>query len=485
MKFLRSVVLAVAAAITAFCSPLSAAQPEYRALWVDVFHPGLRNAQEIDTMLRVARSANYNAVIVQIRKACDAFYDSNVEPKNEAVAGDFDPLRYLLAQAKNPRNGHPLEVHTWLVAYRCRMPSDSTYKNSRHVYQRHPEWLLQKADGTKEDKGENPGRYYLDPGVPQVIDYNLEVVRDLLSNYDIDGIHFDYLRYPEGPGTGNAWGYNPISVARFNNLYGRTGTPDRNDPQWNDFRRRQVSDLVRKVYAHVRAWRPNVKVSAATITWGNVDKGFERSDAYTGILQDWAGLAQEGFLDIMVPMNYKRESVASQAASHRAWAQFLGNVARQTGRFGVNGVDGESLNSLSDVLSQIQATRNLAGITGIASYCYAETRKESKSVPDVAFFDTIRKQVFTAPAPVPEPTWLTRPTEGIVKGIVTVNGRAADTVEVRVGNRSTLTDGTGFYAVARMAPGTYRVSVSAGGKSGGGEIEVQAGRVSEAPVALR
>jgi uncharacterized lipoprotein YddW (UPF0748 family) len=456
------------------------ARDEYRMLWVDVFHPGFRTAAEIDTMLATARAANYNAVIVQARKACDAFYNSSLEPKNEAINQSFDPLGYLVRQAHDTSGGkRPIEVHAWLVTYRCRIPGDNTWRNPKHVFQEHPGWLSQKADGSKEDKGENPGRYYLDPGVPAV-------VRDLLSNYDLDGIHFDYVRYPEGPGAGNQWGYNPISVARFNSLYGRNGKPAVDDPQWCDFRRRQVYFLVRKAYAHIRAWRPQVKLSAATITWGDVNRGFERSDAYGRIMQDWERMAQAGFLDIVIPMNYKRESVAAQAAAHRNWARFLGNLASESGRFGVNGVDGETLNSLEDILSQIRATRNMDGIAGIAGYCYAETRRGSKEVPDTAFFNAIRSNVFTSPARVPEAQWLTRPKEGIVKGVITSGGKPLDGATVRLGAQTALTDGSGFYAFARVAPGKHELAVETGnGARALQEIAVAAGKVAEAPVAIR
>lgn len=484
------IAVALFAALIAISCTTASARDEYRIMWVDIFHPGFRTAQEIDTMLQVARAANYNAVLVQARKACDAFYNSSVEPKNSAVDRAFDPLDYAIRQAHDTSGGkRRIEVHAWLVAYRCRMPSDDTWKNPKHVYQRHPEWLSQTFSGKKEDTTDRDqaGRFYLDPGVPQVTDYNLEVVRDLLSNYpDLDGLHFDYVRYPETKGGGNMWGYNPISVARFNTLYGRTGKPAPDDAQWCEFRRQQVVFMVRKVYAHVRAWRPNVKVSGALITWGSIAKGFEKSDAYGVVMQDWEGLARAGFLDLMIPMNYKREGVTDQARQHREWAQFLGEVARTSGRFGVNGVDGEELNSLDGILAQARATRNLPGISGIATYCYAQCRKGSRTVPDLAFFDGIRKGLFTDVARVPEAKWLTRPTEGIVKGIITRRGKPVDGAIVRIGRRTAMTDGSGFYAIARLAPGTQEMVVEQGGQPiAQTTVNIAAGQVTDSPLNAR
>lgn len=151
------------------------------------------------------------------------------------------------------------------------------------------------------------------------------------------------IRKAKGPG--NLWGYNPISVARFDALYGRSGKPDPGRCCC-DFggARRRISCVI---YAHVRLWAsPQVKVSAALITWGEISKGFARSDAYGSVMQDWPSIVEAGFMDIMLPMNYKRE-LAGEAVTH---AQFLASTAGQSGRFGVNVIDGEDLNSLDGTL---------------------------------------------------------------------------------------------------------------------------------------
>jgi uncharacterized lipoprotein YddW (UPF0748 family) len=473
---------AALAAALAWQAPAGAHAAEYRMLWVDVFHPGVRTPAEIDTMIATARRANYNAIIVQMRKACDAFYDSRVEPHNEGIAADFDPLAYILQRAHDTSGGQkPLEVHAWLVTYRCRMPGDTTWKNSRHVFQRHPEWLSQTFSGAKEDSGESPGRYYLDPGVPAVEDYTMAVVRDLVSRYPLDGIQFDYIRYPEGEGSGNRWGYNPTAVARFNQLYGRSGKPAPNDPQWCEFRRRQVFHLVRRAWVEAHAIRPDIKVSAATIAWGNIGSDFTKTDAYGHIFQDWPAMLESGVLDIAIPMNYKRESVPAQAAAHRAWAHFLGQVASRAGRFGVNGVDGESLNTLSDVVAQMQATRGIAGLAGLANYCYAETRRGAPNPPDTEFFDAIRSQVYTRWVAPPTATWLTSPRTAVVWGRVTRGTRPVDGALVQLtGGGETFTDGTGFYAFCRVAPGAAEVRTAGGAQT----VNVRAGEMRQVDLAL-
>jgi hypothetical protein len=103
------------------------------------------------------------------------------------------------------------------------------------------------------------------------------------------------------------------------------------------------------------------------------------------------------------------------------------------------------------------------------------------------FFQTLRQRFYPSPARVPEATWLTRPSQGFVKGIVTVGGRRADGARVRVGRRETRTDGTGFYAMARLEPGDATAELlDASGKTVATRaVRIDAGRVAEAPLSAR
>src|ERR671935_441535 len=129
--------------------------------------------------------------------------------------------------------------------------------------------------------------------------------------YDIDGIHLDRIRYPEAPmdGRGANVGYNETSVARFNARYGTSGYPKSNDPRWNDWRREQVTNFVRRFYLSAKAIRPSIKISAALIAWSNGPRasgGFEQTEAYSRVFQDWPAWMREGIIDLASPMLYKR-----------------------------------------------------------------------------------------------------------------------------------------------------------------------------------
>jgi uncharacterized lipoprotein YddW (UPF0748 family) len=190
---------------------------EFRGLYVDAFHPGFKNHAEVTQMVAAAKAANFNALIVQVRKRGDAYYNSKIEPKASDIAADYDPLADIITQA----HAVGMEVHAWLCVYEV---SSTQYTGlpSDHIAKAHPDWLMTDHDG-KTDYAN--GRIYADPGVPGVRQQFVSVITDIMSNYRIDGIHLDNIRYPNAN-----YGYNPISVSRFNQEYERSGIPEKADP---------------------------------------------------------------------------------------------------------------------------------------------------------------------------------------------------------------------------------------------------------------
>ena len=130
----------------------------------------------------------------------------------------------------------------------------------------------------------------------------------------MDGIHFDYVRYPETDDRlprGATVGYNPVNLARFQRATGRTDTPAPGDEAWMDWRRDQVTNLVRRVSIEARAINPRIKISAALIPWGQPpsnEKDFEDAAPMQRIFQDWHQWLKDGWLDLGLPMNYATET---------------------------------------------------------------------------------------------------------------------------------------------------------------------------------
>ena len=266
---------------------------ELRAFWVDGWNKGFLNASQVAEVIKIATTYNYNAKIVQVRRRGDEIYFPtypNTEPRKSGLAADFDALQEIIRQAHTAR----LEVHAWITTF---LISTSTLPSSpEHVCKKHPEYLMEDNAGNR-NIGEG---YYLDPGNPDALAWNGRVVMDIVKNYDIDGLHFDYVRYPQQNS-----GYNPTAVSRYNKEFGLSGKPAYNDEKFSQWRRKQITDWLRKMYGDITTAKPWVKVTAATFAG--------RSDAYSNRFQDWALWMKEGIIDANFPMNYSTSMTTYQS----------------------------------------------------------------------------------------------------------------------------------------------------------------------------
>ncbi|HEX6350920.1 MAG TPA: family 10 glycosylhydrolase [Candidatus Dormibacteraeota bacterium] len=333
-------------------TPVALGPAQYRGLWADAFHDGFKSQAQAERLLQDAQRANVNALFVQVRKAGDAYYNDSLEPRATDIQGParFDPLAFLIkrAHSANPR----LEVHAWVNVFYVGRTSA--------VWQRHPDWVNRTAGGTTGP--------YLDPGSPGALAYTHEVFMHLASAYDLDGLHLDFVRYPEG----GDWGYSPDALA----AYGQ-GSPDPADPAWSQWRRDRVTGFVRDLYRDLAASRPHLKLSAALIPWGAGPAdaaGFAASRAYSEVYQDWRGWLEAGILDLAVVMNYDTEWSRFGSKWFDQWTEF--EKDHQYGRRVLIGV-GAYFNYPEDTLDQIRralapsAHGNFAA--GVAIYSYAST----------------------------------------------------------------------------------------------------------------
>jgi uncharacterized lipoprotein YddW (UPF0748 family) len=490
--------------------------PEVRALWADAFHAGIRSPAEAEQLVRDAKRANLNLLFVQVRRRGDALYLKGVEPPLDDPEYDpsFDALAHIVAVAH--RAG--LQVHAWINA----MPvwrDETPPKDARHVFSRHGTpasgedvWLTSTPDGTMKF----PVGYFLDPGHPGVQAYLPEIYLNIVREYDVDGIHFDYVRYPETETSvprGSIVGYNATSLARFRKAAGREDTPEPGDEEWMAWRRRQVTNVVRRVYVEAKAIKPSIVVSAAVIPWGRPPVGetdFADVAPMQLVYQDWHAWLQEGLLDLAVPMNYARET------DERVRTWFDGWVAwerrHQHARRVVVGL-GAYRNTPEHLLAQIARVREADGehrLAGVSFFSYAApvlrpdppasttANPPSSVAPEPPPGDRYAflsdgapgaSAAFTAPVPLPPMPWIDRPSTGWIAGVVSAGSReAVDDIDVQIRRtglfKKTLrvrTDANGFFAMTNVAPGKYRVRVEGGGlRKTSSTVAVVAGRVSRA-----
>ncbi len=474
-----------------------AAPAEWRAFWVDAFHPALKSGQEIEQLVREVRAANCNTIIAQVRRRADSYYNASLEPRAPDLQSqpDFDPLATLIEQA----HANDLEVHAWLaampIATAAAPPTDPG-----HIYHSHGPaatgdalWLTLAADGSQVSEG----TYHIDPGHPAAAQHLVDVSLHLLAHYQVDGLHFDRFRYP-----GKQFGYNPVSLARFLSATGTAGTPAPDDPDWQAWRRDQVTNLMRQIYLEAAALKPRVAISVATIAWGNgpaTDLQWQRSSAYASVYQDWFSWLCEGILDLAIPMNYDREADARQKVWFDRWLEW--EKDHRCDRHLAIGL-GAFLNSVEHTLEQSRRARapsaNGGRAQGICFYSYASTNVQG--LPRTALLAALSDglpaagdaPLFPTFVPTPVMAWKKHADCGSIKGFVSFeDGRPGDGVSLLLTGDDgidlppVVAAGTGFYGVTGVLPGRYHVTPLLGDSTlPATAVTVTAGEVATADIGL-
>jgi uncharacterized lipoprotein YddW (UPF0748 family) len=468
--------LLLGAALAALAGSLAAdPQPLLRGIWADSWGPGILSHEQTQQLVETARRANLNAIFAEVRKVGDAYYLGGLEPRASNIAGpaDYDPLQDLIDLCHDTSDGKQrIEVHAWMVTFRIwrgnlgEPPAD-------HVVSLHPEYLMRNAS----DETNGDGSMFLDPGHPGAEDWTVRVYRDVAARYDVDGVHFDYVRYPEAAGD---WGYNPVSLERFRRRTGFEGTPAGDDPAWRAWRREMVRDTVRRVYGEVMEANPKCLVSAATLNWGLEVNPWTwyTTSPYQGACQDWVGFMREGILDMNCLMDYSR--AVTQPHRFGDWANL---AMRNRGDRSVVVGPGVYLNTVDNGFAQIREAIDM-GADGVLLYSYGGTNSEHVSRED--YVERLRTEVFPEPAPLPARPWRDTPTLGAVIGQVTDGGEWADGATVTIdGAQSLLTDGTGFFGFYRVASGEHVVTVTRNDRDRYREtVNVTVGRAVRADFAL-
>lgn len=464
---------------------------QFRGYWVDAFNPGIYDAEEVQNLVTDAEEVGANALIVQVGRRYDCFCNDSAFPRTDAFIdpAPYDPLEEVIEQA----HAAGIEVHAWVNATTLWNQADPP-SSPEHAYNQHgpgaegeDRWLNQRVDGT-EQVGNNT---WIDPAHPGAVDYFVDGVASIMENYDVDGINLDYIRYPDHSAdeSQNEWGYSEVSLARFAEHTGRTDVPEPDDAEFSDWRRDQVSALVRKVFLQMYEIDPLARLSIDGITYGfgpvSHDDGFEGTRTYANVSQDFRSWLDEGIIDTVTAMNYKRNWMDDQARMFAEWNDAL--VEYRAGRHVVNG-PALYLNEIEDSVAQAHQTID-AGFDGWSGYSYANaslTANESGSsaVKDAerqALAEALREEVFAADAAVPEMDWKTNPTDGHLSGtfLADEDGRidgVTVTIEAVDGEAAQArTDGSGWFGAVDLAPGEYVVSATGAEPA---EVTIAAGEVA-------
>lgn len=314
--------------------PVTSPFPEVRGLWVVRF--SLTSPEAVRAVVRRAEEGGFNTLLVQVRGRGDAYFRGGVEPPAEGLrdaSPGFDPLALLVREA----HARGIHVHAWLntflVAGVGPLPADR-----RHIVHARPEWLAVPRELARDLFPMDPRdpRYvrsllewsslhtdrveglFASPANPRAQEHLYRIWMDVVERYGVDGVHFDYVRYPDrgydySRGSLEAfreWLVGRIDEERWAELDQRYRTdplalPEGAPEEWDAFRLDQVSGVVERIVRGAKARRPELLVSAAV---------FPDADAARRLrFQDWRAWLRSGLLDVAVPMAYTPDDARFRA----------------------------------------------------------------------------------------------------------------------------------------------------------------------------
>ncbi|HTO17255.1 MAG TPA: family 10 glycosylhydrolase [Edaphocola sp.] len=273
---------------------------EFRGVWIATVgnidwpsRSGLSATQqqiEFVNKLDFLASNGFNAVIVQIRPASDAFYPSSLEPWSRYLSGKqgeaplpfYDPLAFMVKET-HKRN---MEFHAWFNPFRALVNSRINPNPANHITKTHPQWMIHYG-----------GKSYLDPGIPEARNYVNQVILDVVKRYDIDGVHIDDYFYPY-----------KIAGQTFNdsksyNLYNRGLSLD-------DWRRDNINKFISAMYLAVKKEKSYVKVGISPFgIWRNQSKDplgsrTNGTACYDDLYADVKYWIEQKWLDYVAPQLY-------------------------------------------------------------------------------------------------------------------------------------------------------------------------------------
>lgn len=334
-----------------------------------------RQQQELCNILDRLKEANFNTVMMQTRLRGDLIYPSAIETFPEALTGKsgknpgYDPLAFAIEECHK----RGMELHAWIVT----IPAG----NNRQVK------LLGKHSVVKKYRQickQHDRAWFLDPGHPKTADYLSNIVREIVTKYDVDGIHFDYIRYPE-----NAHRFPDRDTHR---KYGK----GKDLKLW---RRENITNIVRRLYSEVKQVKPWVKVSSSPVGKFKDTSRYSSLgwNAYETVYQDAQGWLKEGIHDALFPMMYFKDN--------HFYPFVLDWKENDNGRWVVPGLGIYFLSPkekdwpLDEMSRQLYFTRQ----SGLAGHAFFRNKFLMDNVKGI--LDEIQHVFYSTPALIPPMTW--------------------------------------------------------------------------------
>lgn len=386
-----------------FCIVVNAQAPqrEFRGVWIatvdNIDWPPKNSTSSAEQkadyirQLELHKANGLNAVVVQVRPAADAFYPSGYEPWSQWLTGVqgqppspyYDPLQFMIEEAHK----RGFVFHAWLNPYRANFNIGSASIAPSHITRIHPEWFLTYGD-----------KKYFDPANKQAQQFVVDVVKDIVSRYDVDAIHMDDYFYP----------YR-IAGKEFPDAfsYSKSGSPLSKD----DWRRSNVDSIIRKLSAAIKAEKPWVQFGVSPFSvWRNNDKDPRGSDSragqtnYDDLYADILLWLEEKWIDYVAPQLYLEighDKIAYEKLlewwSRNSYGRhiYIGHgIYRASER-------SKAWKNPDELPSQIKLLRQYPNVQGSIYF----SSKSFNNNPN-GWNDSLRNNYYSTPAEIPVMDWL-------------------------------------------------------------------------------
>jgi uncharacterized lipoprotein YddW (UPF0748 family) len=396
---------------------------EFRGVWIasvgNLDWPskaGLSTADqkaELTKLLDRVAQLRLNAVLLQVRPACDALYASQLEPWSEYLTGQmgrapepfYDPLAFAVAEAH--RRG--LELHAWFNPFRARYSTTHSGAASSHVSRTRPD--LVRAYGKQ---------FWLDPGEQAAQDLVVNAILDVVRRYDIDGAHLDdyFYPYPEKDAAGRAMAFpDDVSWKRYVSGGGKLGR--------EDWRRENINRFIARLYPAIKAEKAWVKfgISPFGIWRPGQPQQIKGMDAFDELFADSRKWLANGWLDYFAPQLYWSIERKEQSfpVLLQWWTEQNSKLRHVWPGLAASNVGDKW--SAREIMNQISRARGQSGVTG---HIHWGVKRLTQNRDGLA--DSLASGPYSQPALVPVSPWLDKTPPGKPKLAV----EASSTGGVRV-----------------------------------------------------
>ncbi len=390
-------------------SPLFSLE-QTRALWVSRWD--YSSERDIKKIVANASRLNFNVILFQVRGAGTSLYASQLEPRSGLLSDadeDWDPLLSAITLAHEAG----LQLHAWVNVYPA-WSGDIPPTDTTQLFYQHPSWFMYDVYGRHSQL--TNGYQWLSPTHPEVAPYLLKICAEIYENYDIDGLHLDYIRFPAA-----SYSYDPASVRLFRQKFG--ATPQQRPRTWMRFRQNSISAFLDSLYAAIKFYNPKLVVSAAVIS--NYDLG---KKIY---FQDSHGWLARGSVDAIYPMLYTDDAKIFK----RRLNDFLQNSHNRHVYPGIN-LDYDDVDGKFDIIREL-------GASGMGVFSYSELTNEHSIKPEIASLLAPLWSEKAQPADMPWKSYLKDNQGPVISQVQSVPSPLQAGVDFQIAAR--ITDPSGVY----------------------------------------